>query len=117
MMRTVGADHPITLGNLPAKVRKCLTLECPAHYAVLAEDGRRLVGFFRYEYGPNGTLRARGTWVDPKERGRGLAGALWRHVLKSAKPRRVWVKTVSEGGRGLVSALVREFPRIKWTVV
>jgi hypothetical protein len=29
----------------------------------------------------------------------------------------VWVKTVTPGGRALVSALVREFPKIKWTVV
>lgn len=116
-MRTVGSDHPITLGNLPAKVRKSLTLANPAQFTVLAEDGKRLVGFFRYEFDAKGALCAAGTWVSPEERKRGLAAALWRHVLKRVRPRRVWVKTVSVGGRALVSALVREFPRVRWTVV
>ena len=116
-MRTVGPDHPITLGNLPAKVRKDLTLATPSQFTVLAEENRRLVAFFRYEFDRRGVLCAAGTWVGREARGKGLAADMWRYVLKRARPRKVWVKTVSEGGRGLVSSLVKEFPRIHWTVV
>lgn len=117
--RTVLANHPITLGNLPAKVRKDLELACPAQFTVLATEGprNRLVGFFRYEFDQCGTLRAAGTWVAREARGKGLAAGLWIHVLKRARPRRVWVKTVSVGGRALATALARRFPSIRWTIV
>lgn len=117
MFRTVGADHPITLGNLPAKPAKDLALSYPAHFTVLCLDGRRLVGFLRYEYDRKGTLCAAGTWVAPEARGKGIAADLWRHLLRRARPRAVWVRTVSVGGRALVSSLVREFPKFRWIVV
>lgn len=115
-MKIVGPDHPITLGNLPARVREfwCST---PAHYTVLAVDGRKLLGFLRFDFSPRGVVRARGTWVAPEARGAGLAREMWIFLLRKTRPRAVWVKTVSPGGRALVVSLVREFTRVKWTVV
>lgn len=115
-MRVVGPEHPITLGNLPARVRE-LVLDKPAHYTVLAEDGKKLLGFLRYEFSNKGVLCAAGTWVTPEARSCGLARELWLYLLRRARPRAVWVKTVSPGGRALVVSLVREFTRVKWTVV
>ena len=114
---TVDGKHPLSLGNLPAKVRKDLTLDAPAHYTATAYEGKRLVGFLRYDFNQFGTLCASGTWVDPRDRANGIGASLWRYVLDRVKPRRVWVRTVTPGGRALVTALMREKRRISWEVV
>jgi GNAT superfamily N-acetyltransferase len=117
VLATVDAAHALSLGNMPAKVLKDLSLNVPVPFTATAYAGRRLVGFLRYEFNQFGTLCASGTWVDPRHRKDGVAALLWRYVLDRVRPRRVWVRTVTPGGRALVTALMREKRRIRWEVV
>lgn len=116
-LRTVGPEHDVPLGNLPAAVGKELVGLDSVQYAVLAEASGRLVGFLRYDFDAKGVLCAAGTWVKPHARKSGVAAALWRHLLKRTRASHVWVKTVTPGGRGLVTSLMREFTRFRWHVV
>lgn len=59
-----------------------------------------------------------GTWVARSARGRGVAKRMWRAALKSVRPGMVVsVVTVSDNGRRLVAALVREHPHFRWDVM
>ena len=84
-------------------------------HAVVAYDGFRLVGFFRFEFNPRARrLRACGTWVDPAYRKLRVAAKLWRAALAAFTPATVFVLTTSTGGRALVRKMKRIFRRIKW---
>lgn len=87
----------------------------PAEFGVIAIVGKRLVGFFRYylEEKDWWTMCAAGTWVDPDFRDRGIALKLWTRAQQREKCRRVEATVVSEGGRKLVEAFKKQFPKVK----
>lgn len=86
-------------------------LDTPAHGAVVAQLPCGLVvGMLRYRRRGSKWLRsvrALGTWVAPKFRGKGIALALWREMLRVEQPRTARVVTISKGGHGLIEALKR----------
>jgi len=89
----------------------------PTDRAVVAYQGRKIVGWFRYydDYWEDsrGWFLAAGTWVHPDCRGQGIGVRLWKRFVKEEKSRRIGVVAVSEGGRGLTEAIRRLYPRIK----
>lgn len=89
-----------------------------ATHAVVAYGlNDKIVGFFRFSFSPaSRTIRAKGTWVDPRYRRKNLAADLWTVALRKLRPRKVSVFTVSRGGHRLVRALMEKdyFKMIKW---
>lgn len=82
--------------------------------AVLAFSKGKLVGAFRAGQLEGGLLWAGGTWVAKEYRGAGLAMRMWQRMLRETKPTRVNVTTITRGGKRLVAALKRKYPRITW---
>jgi hypothetical protein len=115
--RLDGPDHDDPRNILPPEASGDFPQLDPVQFAVVRRHQGKTVGFLRYEFDRTGQLCAAGTWVASTERRRGAAAELWRYLLRKTRPRAVWVRTVTPGGRALVAALVREFPRIRWTVV
>jgi GNAT superfamily N-acetyltransferase len=114
--RLVGPDHDIPMAILPSEAKGDLPALDPVQYAVVLTDRKQIVGFLRYEFDELGQLCDAGTWVASSLRGKGIGSRLWRYLLRKARPRAVWVRAVTPGGRALITGLVREFPRIRWTV-
>lgn len=115
--RTVGPEHDVPKALFEGEAKGDFPSLDPVQYAVLREDAGRLVGFLRFEFDSRGTLCAAGTWVASSERGKAAAKQMWRYLLRRCRPRRVWVRTVTPGGRALVAGLVRDFPKVQWVVV
>lgn len=89
-----------------------------ATHAVVAYGlNNKIVGFFRFSFSSTSkTIRAKGTWVDPRYRRKNLAADLWTVALRKLKPRKVSVFTVSRGGNRLIRSLEEKdyFKMIKW---
>jgi GNAT superfamily N-acetyltransferase len=119
---TVGMEHEICGYSappwLPGHMKafwRSRSLE-NSHGAVLAYDGEKLIGFFRYNNGPRKAMYAYGTYVLPKYRSRGVAIKLWKRALRKEKPKHIHVFTTSTGGRKLVEALGKKLTKYKWIV-
>jgi len=84
-----------------------------AFHAVLAFDGCALVGAFRASL-ENGLLWAGGTWVDKAYRRAGVALCMWKLMLRELEPEAVQVVTITRGGKRLVAALKKKYPRLLW---
>lgn len=83
--------------------------------AVVATEAGKVVGFFRYfTHGKGGAITTAGTWVDPRYRNQGLALRLWKPVMTQKNLKTVYFVTVSRGGRRLVAAAARIYPRIRF---
>lgn len=83
----------------------------PCDRAVIALDGGKLRGFFRYYWLDDGIFAA-GTWVGHHARGKGVALRMWRKALELEQPKRVEVTAVSPGGEGLVARVVALYPNV-----
>ncbi len=118
--RHVGPKHWVCRADLhePAKAFFAGMLD-PCKHAVAAYEEGEIVGWLRYELGRGGhTLYAAGTWVEPRYRDWGVAHGLWGLAMTRHKTvRKVAVRTVSIGGRVLVSSLVRWFPKHSFEVL
>jgi len=104
-------NHPllrevIPYERFPVSARKLLKHCGDADGGVLAWDGKRMVGFFRYFRECEGTVNASGTWVDPAYRRRGIAKKMWNRLI-ARRPSRVEVSTYTRGGRALVESIRR----------
>ena len=77
-----------------------------ATHVAICLDQKQIIGFFRFTIAGR-TLRAAGTWVDPRHRHRGLAKALWTTTLKRYRPEIVSVITISRGGTKLIRSLIK----------
>lgn len=80
-----------------------------AEHALVALDGRRVVGWFRYYLYDDVDLGACGTWVHPDYRGRGIGARLWKKVLRRYRPATMRAVTLSAGGRALVRMAHQKF--------
>lgn len=89
-------------------------IACGCVEAVIATCKGKLVGFFRYTDGRHNELRASGTYVDPRYRGKNLGIRMWSTALQCRKPKFVRVVTTSRGGRKLVGRLKQKFPKINF---
>lgn len=120
--KVVGPDHDICgydcPSNIPTVMKKfwkSRQLE-NAHGAVLAYDGKNLIGWFRWNRGGYREIYAYGTYVLSEYRSQGVAVKLWRRALKAADVETVHVFTTSYGGRRLCSTLKKKFPKVRWYI-
>jgi len=75
-----------------------------------------MAGVFRYFINSRLTLSARGTFVWPSYRKRGVARALWQLALDESSARTVCVDVVTDRGWTLVQALKRDNPDVWFDV-
>ena len=86
-----------------------------ASVILLASDGNKLAGVFRFSFSKNGErLYASGTWIKPRYRKEHLALKLWKKTLIKYNPTSIYVFTNSHAGHKLVSKLKKKFPDIDW---
>jgi hypothetical protein len=83
--------------------------------AVVATEGPRLGGIFRYRMRGK-KLCSYGTFVMPRCRQAGLAAFMWEMALDYEQPREIEVHLVSDRGLTLVNSLQLKYPRIYWDV-
>lgn len=110
-----GFDYPADFPAVMKNFWKSRQLE-NAHGAVLAYDGKKLIGWFRWNYGSRAEIYAYGTYVLSEYRSQGVAIKLWRRALRATSAEYVHVFTTSYGGRKLCSALEKKFPKIRWYI-
>jgi ribosomal protein S18 acetylase RimI-like enzyme len=95
------------------RFRKVYFLKGYSDGAIIAKDGGRLVGFFRYDRRVgSSTLQAVGTWVDPEYRRKGLAERMWRHAIRGIGIKRISVYTATNAGAALVQALAKKLSHL-----
>jgi Acetyltransferase (GNAT) family len=118
--RVVGSNHPISRQDLHGAARKFFRGVLPkgtSHATVIACSSGTTLGWLRLDWDARSkTLQALGTWVEPAHRTSGAGRALWRRALRTYKPKRVVVTTVTRGGRGLVAGVVRDYPNVTFEV-
>ena len=82
--------------------------------AVLAYDGKELVGIFLYHYDPKYIeLTAQGTYVERRYRRQGIGTAMWRRAHRGKQRGHTDVATVSRAGGLFVKRLSKVVGRVK----
>ena len=119
--KLVGRGHPVCGDDCPSFASPAMkafwntrSLDS-CDMAVVAYDGEKLVGFFRF-YNRYPTLWAGGTYLQASYRDRGIAAKLWQRAIKFLKPDEVCVTTTSRGGQKLVQSLKRKYKTIVWDI-
>lgn len=62
------------------------------------------------------TIWSSGTIVRSSYRKNGIAQALWTQMLKTEKPRRIYVNVVSDRGYSLIESIRENFTKTRWFV-
>jgi GNAT superfamily N-acetyltransferase len=84
-----------------------------------ANANGEIVGTFMFTLSAIGDsilLRARGTFVAPSHRNRGIAAQLWQYVLDSQRPTAVEVFPLNAFGEGLINSVQKNNPNLDWMV-
>jgi GNAT superfamily N-acetyltransferase len=119
--KIVGSDHEICghtcPASLPRRMHNFWKSRClgSSHGAVIAYDGKKVIGFFRWDKSWK-YMYGYGTYVLGKYRRQGVAVKLWKRALKKIKPRQVYVVITSYSGEALAFALKKKFPKHKWHI-
>ena len=113
-LRVVGSRHYVCSAawndtRFSRSARRLLAHCADANHAVIATDGRELVGFFRWFDGEFDTCAA-GTWVHPAFRRSGLALRMWTKALASQKGC-FEVVTATRAGEAFVRKLRALYPQ------
>lgn len=90
---------------------------CPDSTSYIAIQGTCVIGaltIVRKKRKDTKTVKSRATGVRPSSQRQGVAKALWTAMIKTEKPTKVIVVTVSDRGYTLIDAMKDAFPRIKW---
>jgi GNAT superfamily N-acetyltransferase len=115
-----GPQHPIARGEVDGDADEFVDEFLPlgaSDGVFIAQAGSKILGWLRYYWYPGEKrMLASGTWVEPEHRGNGVAHALWGRAMKSLKPKRVTITTVSKEGRHLVGSIVRWFYDVEFDV-
>jgi len=117
MIYHVGPGHAVCRGEFEGDAEDFGEQWLPEGTCDGAFITRPLVAWLRYYWYPDERkMLASGTWVEHEHRGKGLAYALWGRAMKTLKPSRVIITTVSPGGRHLVGSIVRWFPKVQFDI-
>lgn len=124
-IKTVSYRHPICFSKCPKQLdplmhkfwytRNLSYIE--ADGAVIATDGDKIVGFFRYMVGKYkwyDSIGGLGTYIMPEYRNIKLASKMWAAALKKIKPAFVIITMTSRKMNLLVKSLERKFPSIQF---
>lgn len=116
----VNKDHSICLGKFTGAEAGFFRHHPPGKVSDAAlilhhgDTGTR--SFLRYEM-TGEIMHPAGTYVWSGARGEGVAMRLWQAAIRREHPKRVEVRTVTKGGRALVCAVAKLYPKIEFEIL
>lgn len=118
-LRSMPSERVPTLPSMSRYMRRFLhgkTVLGNATSAVLAYDGKDLVGIFLYHYDPKYIeLTAQGTYVERRYRRQGIGTAMWQRAHRGKQRGHTDVATVSRVGGKFVERLSQVLDRVEHT--
>lgn len=116
----VGKDHNICLGKFTGAESRFFHHHPPGKVTdaaqILHNTNWWTRSFLRYEM-TGETMYPAGTYVWSGARGKGVAMCLWQAAIRREKPKHIVVRTVTRGGRALVCAVAKLYPKIEFEIL